>query len=192
MSKSSEPSINTFCAAIRRRTEDHASAAKLVRNIPGQMISICRQELDSLIRVVYLLSISDLAVRHQLIEQTLANQPWSIKNQNGKMKKITDREMVELASELFGWTQSVYKFGCAFIHLSGLHGESNPLGKLNNEDRMSILMHMRHYHGGPVSDGPTLEEFGNYLPKVLEKISGNLECYLKHLEKNETPSKSQI
>lgn len=127
MKKSSESSINTFCAVIRKRTEDHASAAKLVRNIPGQMISICRQELDSLIRVVYLLSIRDLVVRHQLIEQTLANQSWSVKNENGKMKKITDREMVALASELFGWTQSVYKFGCAFIHLSGLHGESNQI-----------------------------------------------------------------
>lgn len=57
---------------------------------------------------------------------------------------------------------------------------------------MNILIHMRHYHGGPVSDNPTLEEFGNYLPKVLEKISGNLECYLEHLEKNEISSKSHI
>lgn len=190
MQKSNQ--IDSFCKLIRIRTADHLAAAKLISGIPSQMMSICRQELDSLIRVVYLLSISDLIVRHQLIEQTLANQPWSVKNQNGKKKKITDREMVELASELFGWTQSVYRFGCAFIHLSGLHGESNPLSKLNNEDRMNILMYMRQYHGGPVSDDPTLEEFGNYLPKVLEKISGNLECYLKHLEKNETPSKSQI
>jgi hypothetical protein len=34
---------------------------------------------------------------------------------------MTDREMIVIAHELQGWTQSVYKFGCAFIHLSSLH-----------------------------------------------------------------------
>lgn len=91
--------------------------------------------------------------------QTLNNQPWSIVKAKGKIKKVTDREMVELSSELFEWTRSVYKYGCAFIHLSGLHGETNPLSKIDTMDRRDLLEHMRRYHGGPVSDNPTFEEF---------------------------------
>ena len=62
-----------FCRTIRRRSEDHAAAAELVANIPSQMISILRQELDSLIRVVYLLSIPDLSIRNGLMKRNSAN-----------------------------------------------------------------------------------------------------------------------
>ncbi len=141
---------------------------------------------------MYLLSTSGLDIRNELIAQTLANQSWTIKTVNGKTKKVTDRDMVELASGLMGWTKSVYKFGCAFVHLSSLHGESNPLSKLRDEDRVDVLTHMRHYHGGPTSDNPSIEEFCIFLPDVLKKISGNLEYYIKHLEKNEIIKVSEI
>ena len=127
-----------------------------------------------------------------MITQTLTDQPWTVKTITGKTKKVTDREMLELASHLMGWTKSVYKFGCAFIHLSSLHGESNPLSKLSNEDRIDVLTHMRHYHGGPTSNTPSFEEFCVYLPDVLKKISDNLGCYVEHLEKKEILNISEI
>ncbi len=34
---------------------------------------------------------------------------------------MTGREMVEILNQSQGWTQSVYKFGCAFIHLINFH-----------------------------------------------------------------------
>ena len=95
--------------------------------------------------------------------------------------------MVDLAQSLQGWTQSVYKFGCAFIHLSGLHdyNDRDPLSQLPTQERADILGHCRYYHGGPTSDDAGFDALVPYLPRVLKKISGNLECYLASLEKGE-------
>ena len=186
--------LSLFCKIIRKRSADHNATVKLISHIPSSMISILRQELDSLIRVVYLLSIPELNLRNDLITQTLNNQPWSIKTNNGKIKKITDSEMVELASGLIGWTRSVYKFGCAFIHLSGFHDYeyTNPFNNLSSEDKTDILSHMRQYHGGPISNNPSFEEFVILLPAVFKKISENLECYIEHLESNKILKNNEI
>ena len=96
--------------------------------------------------------------------------------------------MVELTDKLQGWTKSVYKFGCAFIHLSNRHAynNNNPFESLPDTEKEDILSHMRHYHGGPNSDFPSFEELASYFPMVFEKIASNLECYLKELESNQT------
>ncbi len=102
--------------------------------------------------------------------------------------------MVNLAQALQGWTQSVYKFGCAFIHLSGLHdyNDRDPLLQLSAEERRDIIDHCRHYHGGPAADAARLEDLVPYLPRVLEKISGNLECYLEALENGEVLEPGEV
>jgi hypothetical protein len=148
--------------------------------LAGQMISVLRQELDSMVRVIYLLT-QRPERRELLIDASVRGEKWS---QDSSRAKVTDKEMVELAQTLQGWTQSVYKFGCAFIHLSGLHdyNDRDPLLQLPAEERMDILEHCRHYHGGPAPTAERFEDLVPYFPRVLEKISGNLECYLKDLE----------
>jgi hypothetical protein len=96
--------------------------------------------------------------------------------------------MVDLAQHLQGWTQSVYKFGCAFVHLSDFHNHlaQNPFDKLMKSEKQNILSHMRYYHGGPCHDDPDMAEFSSYVPQVFEKIANNLECYLNELEHNKT------
>ncbi len=98
----------------------HVAAMHLMEchRLSGQMVAILRQEVDSMIRVIYLLSITDLSERQRLIEASVSGNPWTIK---GKKAQITDREMAELSGRLHGWVASVYKFGCAFIHLSSFH-----------------------------------------------------------------------
>jgi len=147
-------------------------------------MSILRQELDSMVRTIWLLSIKNMAERTRLIQATLTGKKWTTTTSNGKARKITDREMVELAQNLQGWTQSVYKFGCAFIHLSDFHNHAvqDPFRKLPEPERQDILHHMRKYHGGPLWDNPDIEEIAQYLPSVFDKIAGNLDCYLKALE----------
>ena len=137
-----------------------------------------------MVRTIWLLSIKDMAERTRLIHATLTGEKWTLPTSNGKSRKITDREMVELAQKLQGWTQSVYKFGCAFIHLSDFHNHAvqDPFLRLPESERQDILRHMRNYHGGPSGDSPDIEEIAHYLPRVLEKIAGNLDCYLKSLE----------
>jgi len=140
-----------------------------------------------MIRVIYLLSLRNLDERVRLIESTLAGNKWRIQTSNGKYREVTDKDMVVLAQQLQYWTQSVYKFGCGFIHLSNYHNYSceNPFDRLASSEQQDILRHMRYYHGGPETDKPSLIELANYIPAIFEKISSNLECYLKELENNE-------
>jgi hypothetical protein len=108
--------LKAFCRAVRARSYENAEAIRLLHSggVTSQVVSILRQEVDSLVRVMYLLSITDMSYQEQLIKESIEGRQWRTKD--GK-KKITDREMVELANTMHGWTSSVYKFGCAFIHL---------------------------------------------------------------------------
>lgn len=139
-----------------------------------------------MVRVIYLLSLGP-AERDRLIEDTLSGVRWEISTARGRKKMVTDKEMVDVAQNLEGWTLSVYRFGCAFIHLSDFHNHlaRDPFMALPNEEREDVLAHMRHYHGGPASDFPSLDEILCYIPRVFEKIASNLECYLKNLERAE-------
>jgi hypothetical protein len=60
----------------------------------------------------------------------------------------------------------------------------DPLVNISNEERQSILEHLRHYHGGQNSENPSFHDIVPHLPRVLEKVAGNLDCYLVDLETN--------
>ncbi|MGY3859799.1 hypothetical protein [Aeromonas intestinalis] len=169
-----------FIRQIRNRSNDHKRAMQLLvsANIPSQMIAVLRQELDSMVRVIYLLS-QEPYRQTLLIEASVNGQRWQ---QSRGRARVTDSEMVELAQQLQGWTKSVYNLGCAFIHLSNLHdyNDRDPLQQIAAEEREAILGHCRYYHGGPERSGFT--DLIPYLPRVLEKVSSNLECYLAQLE----------
>jgi hypothetical protein len=154
-----------------------------VRALPGQMVSILRQELDSLVRVVFLLSQADREYREQLIRDSVAGQRWRRRDSH---HPVTDGEMVELTDSLHGWTKSVYSFGCAFIHLSNLHDYEvrDPLEQVPKAERDAILGHLRSYHGGPNGSSPCFGDVVPFLPMVFTKIADNLECYVKDLERD--------
>lgn len=181
--------MHEFIQLIKSRSDEHEIAFSRIHDLPGSMMSILRQELDSLIRVLYLLAISDLEERNRLMACTVKGERWKIATAKGKQTVVTDAMMVEISEQFAGWSRSVYKFGCAFIHLSNFHGynASNPLETLSAEEKKDVLDHMRHYHHGPESDNPTFQELAHYFPRVFEKIKGNLECYLEHLAE-EAPS----
>ncbi|MEW6599120.1 MAG: hypothetical protein AB1429_16670 [Pseudomonadota bacterium] len=174
-----------FLRQVRNRSLEHQRTMDLLsqNNLVGQMIAVLRQELDSMVRVIYLLN-QVPERRELLIDASVRGEKWT---QGTSRAKVTDREMVDLAQALQGWTQSVYKFGCGFIHLSDLHdyNDRDPLLRLPAEERRDIIEHCRNYHGGPTADSEHFEALVPFLPRVLEKIASNLECYLKHLEKGE-------
>jgi hypothetical protein len=178
-----------FCNMIRKRSHDNRAALLSMGpdTAVSVAISILRIELDSMIRVIYLLSIPDLDERTRLIYSVLCGKGWLIKTAKGKWKKITDKEMVDLSQRLQGWTQSVYKFGCAFIHLSDYHNNQNPFpfSRLPEAEKQAILFHMRHYHEGPLTDNPSMQELSMFIPGIFGKISSNLEVYLAQLENDE-------
>jgi hypothetical protein len=185
-------SLAIFLRQVRSRSMEHQRAMELLAGagLAGQMIAVLRQELDSMVRVIFLLTQSPER-REILIDASVRGEKWT---REASRAKITDKDMVDLAQALQGWTQSVYKFGCAFIHLSGLHdyNDRDPLLQLSAEERRDIIDHCRHYHGGPAADAARFEDLVPYLPRVLEKISGNLECYLEALENGEVLEPGEV
>jgi hypothetical protein len=174
---------------IRNRSEENRRAMRSFQHVHDVMspaFAILRQELDSLVRVIYLLGITDGAERQRLIASTVRGEKWKVQTAKGKWMDVTDRSMVDFAQQLHGWTQSVYRFGCAFIHLSGFHNhiDENPFNRLEETERRDVLAHLRYYHGGPCHDNPEMTEIAAYVPMVFEKIASNLECYLNQLEQN--------
>ena len=175
--------LQTFCRQVRARSAENRLAMDAVRAMPGQMVSILRQELDSLVRVVFLLAQTDRYYRNRLIEDSVAGRRWLRPNSRSP---VTDREMVELTDTLHGWTKSVYAFGCAFIHLSSFHDHQarDPMGQVSDVERNAILDHLRYYHGGPCGDSPAFSDVVPFLPRVFTKIADNLECYVKQIEQD--------
>jgi hypothetical protein len=174
-------SVQTFCRQVRARSAEHRDAIQRLASLPGQIVPILRQELDSLIRVIFLLAQRDRQYRDYLIDAAVNGRQWTTK---GSRKRLTDREMVDLANGLHGWAESVYRFGCGFIHLSNLHDYRNrdPLQELPDDERTAVLGHLRYYHGGLVQESPTFDDIVPFLPQVFEKVAGNLECYLREIE----------
>lgn len=92
--------------------------------------------------------------------------------------------MVELADTLNGWTKSVYKFGCAFIHLSSFHDYvfNDPFEDLEEDEVNAIKTHLTYYHHFPLLTELTMQSIVSYLQRIFNKIEENLECYIKDLE----------
>ena len=132
-----------------------------------------------MIRVIYLLSLP-LDRRDQLIAAAVNGERWL---REDLRTLVTEKEMVELAQRLTGWTFSVYKFGCAFIHLSAFHDYMNrdPLNHIAPNELADLVKHCRYYHGGPIAENPSFSDFVPFLPAVFEKIATNLEHYLEEL-----------
>jgi len=175
--------LEKFCRILKERSFEHSSAVELMFNNGhyGQVISILRQELDSLVRVIFLLNIPDLQNRNHYINQTLSNVKWT---QPNSRTVITDRQMVELTDSLHGWTKSVYKLGCAFIHLSPLidYKTENPFLQLAHNEIIDIKRHLNDYHGFPLTNELNIATISPYLLRVFNKVSSNLAYYIRELE----------
>lgn len=173
-----------FCQILRERSAENVSAGRLLfqNRLYGQLISVLRQELDSLVRAIFLLS-KDLSTRQHFMSQTLQNIKWTIPNSR---TVVTDRNMVDLTDRLHGWTNSVYKLGCAFIHLSPManYKNSNPFQQLGQAEIADIKQHLHNYHGFELNDELNMDTVSPYLLRVLDKVSSNLECYIEYLENN--------
>jgi hypothetical protein len=70
--------IKKFCEILRKRSAEHSEAMNRVHDLPGIMASILRQELDSMVRAIYLLAITDIKERKRLVAQTFAGENWTV------------------------------------------------------------------------------------------------------------------
>jgi hypothetical protein len=94
-------SLAIFCRQVRARSAEHRLAVARLRSARthGTIVGILRQELDSMVRVVYLLSVTDRRRREELVAASAAGRQWSRPDRGGR---VTDLEMVELADSLNG------------------------------------------------------------------------------------------
>jgi hypothetical protein len=176
--------LQLFCKNVRTRSKENNASVELLNKagLYGNTMSIIRQELDSLIRVIYLLKLKDSEYRKQLIHQTITGKRWTEK---GKTKKIFDVDMVETVDTSDHWMKDVYKFGCKFIHLSDLHTylTIDPFLSLDPKVKESIIRHLKSYHPPCTIVELDFEAFKPYLLKIFIKVTGYLETYLTELEK---------
>lgn len=178
-----DTNVQILVRQIRERSRENEESLRLLhgKRLHANVMSILRQELDSLIRVIFLLSQTDRTYRNRLIEASVNGRAWTKKGGKGR---ITDREMVELSNNLFYWAKNVYEFGCAFIHLSSFHDHAtrDPMERISPNERSTIASYINYYHGTHLSPTVKFSEILPHLPAVFEKIKSNTECYLKDLE----------
>jgi len=167
--------LKRFGQIVRSRSLENNQAMTLLveQRLLGNAISVLRQELDSMVRVIYLLS-CEANVRLSLVTDML----------NGKKWNVTDRKMVDYSDQYWGWTMFVYKFGCSFIHLSQYHEylTENPFSQITEEDRTTIKSYLNQYHNFPDDHALNADTLEPYLLKIFEKIRDNMLHYLSELE----------
>ena len=179
----SDSDLTIFCRQVRKRSQENKEAMSLLHAsaLMANVMGVLRQELDSMVRCAFLLSVTDKHYREQLLHDSVIGNPWRKRDGKGR---ITDREMIDLASRWNGWVGSVYKFGCGCIHLSAFHDYSDrdPFDLLSPEDRHDVEHYLHSYHGVVMTPSTRLDDIKPVLPKVFKKISDNLEGYVKELE----------
>lgn len=184
MARSKVPdAVKVFTRQVRARSAEHAAALRVLElaRLHAMGVGILRQELDSLVRVMYLLALKNRSQRLKLIQDSVNGRRWRGPN----AKNITDREMVRLANSLTGWAESVYRFGCAFIHLSNFHDHlaRDPFKALPTSERRHVISHIEHYHGRLGTKTPGIDDLLPLIPDVFAKIAANLRHYLDELER---------
>lgn len=89
-----------FIQLIKSRSGEHEIAFSRIHNLLGSMKSILSQELDSLMRVLYLLAILDLEERKRLVVCTVKGERWKISTAKGKQIVVTDTMMVDVSEQM--------------------------------------------------------------------------------------------
>jgi len=177
--------IQDFIELVNTRSSENKKSMDVLfeQNLIGNCISVLRQELDTFIRIIYLGRTTDLAERKRLMQMTLDGEKWKVLNSNNKLVNVTDRNMVDLSSEVKGYVGYVYKFGCSFVHLSDYHNyeENNPFEKLPYNEQLDIITYLHQYHRYPRDSKLTITNVTNYLPKIFDKISSNMLYYNEQL-----------
>jgi|SRR5208282_5512594 len=178
---------DTCCRMIEARSREHREAMRVALDEGWLAIagSVLRMELDSMIRVIWLLRHSD--TREQILASCVAGEGFK----EGRTR-ISDHAMAEDAADDSGWVHAVYRFGNTFVHLTNAHDYAVRDPFQAYERRGEVIEFLNRYHrgkvpGGPVDDSSTLRDLAAYAPYVLEKITSNLDIYVRDLREQCVP-----
>jgi len=117
--------------------------------------------------------------RIRLAGDTINGVKWVVEG-----KPLTDRKMVDIATQYNHWAPEVYHFGNSFTHLTNYHDFKNvdPLLQLDGNRKATIKHYLHAYHFFPLNEDVTFNNVIPFIPKVAQKVSDNLNRYLDDLE----------
>lgn len=185
---SSQEDFESFTRMVRSRSSEHRKVMAFATedNLLSTQMSTIREEVDSLLRVIYLLGINDYNELAEIIKNSFDQRTFGPTKTDGGTRRISDRSMIKAASEQFDWLETLYDFGCSFIHLTGLHSyqERDPFCMLSPSEREVIAGFLNHYYGGAISANSQFTEVAHYLPQIYRKVAENLEHLLGDLQEH--------
>jgi len=168
-----------------RSKENQAAFVLLMRSgLLGPALALVRQELDSMIRVIWLIDSCTQTERARLVADALQGVHWQKTTPKGKQVRITDAEMSDAALRRHGWIKQVYRYGCHLIHLSDWHNyrHQDPTKNMPSAEREEIQDELQNFHAEEIED-LAFSHIKMHAPYAMSKIGDNLACYLRELEK---------
>jgi hypothetical protein len=101
-----ESDLEIFGRQVRARSAELSEAMDLVtaRGLSRVLMGLLRQELESMVRVLFLLAQEDRELRSLLISAAVAGEQWRIPNARGKRQKVHDAEIVAAADRHASFT----------------------------------------------------------------------------------------
>jgi hypothetical protein len=169
---------------INHRLEENVKSFKLLYGIKhyGNCISIMCQELDQIIRLLFLLN-SSSNEKKQFINSSINNHKWYIVNSLNKKENITDKMLLKFTETLNGWDKSIYEFGFSFTSLSNNfnYGSKDPIKSMNEADRKKLSDYIIEYHIKDFPEDFSLDDLIPVLPMIIKTISSKLKSYMKKI-----------
>jgi hypothetical protein len=176
--------IDEYKKLVSQRLDENRKSFDLLFGIKhyGNCISIMRQELDQVIKLLFLLN-SNKNDQKQFIESSINNHKWFIVNSENKKEIITEDILATYSETLDGWDKSVYEFGLAFGSLANTYnyGTKDPIKSMGENDKEKIYKYISEYHNSNFPKDYDLSKLILELPTILNKISINLQKYMDRL-----------
>lgn len=169
---------------ISHRLEENVKSFKLLFGMKhyGNCISIMCQELDQIIRLLFLLN-SKVDDQKQYIYSSINNHKWYVTGKDNKKEYITDEVLARYTETLSGWDKSIYDFGLSFKNLTNSfnYGSRDPIKSMNQADREKLHSYIKEYHDSSFAEDFSLDDLIPILPLIIEEISRNLKNYLSKI-----------
>jgi hypothetical protein len=173
-----------YKSLVGHRLAENMKSFKLLFGMQhyGNCISIMCQELDQIIRILFLLN-SNFEERKGFIQASIDSHKWSIKNKENKREFINDEMLLHFAGTLEGWDRGIYEFGIAFKNLSNNfnYGSRDPIKSMGEAERLQLSRYIQNFHQGDFPGDFTLETLIPILPVIIDEISAKLKSYLDRI-----------
>ena len=168
-----------FFKIVKARSDENEKAFALL--MQGECYALVgatiRMELDSLIRLFDYKGADD-SRKEQLLDEFFKGRSWS---------KL-EWKLVESMSSTIGWTEHIYKFCCAFVHLSPYHdwATNDNIPNLTRKRRRLIVQELRNQQNDTwgydttlsIEEDFTFSDLILFAPHIFKKLRGNLLCEL--------------